>query len=81
VVGGVPFGNGALAHLLRNRVYLGAINHKVQGHPGEHAPIVERALFEAVRARLDENRLGKRRSRTSSEALLLGRIFDYRGYP
>src|SRR4051812_23947693 len=74
------FGNGALAHLLRNRVYRGEINHKAQSHPGEHEPIIERALFEAVRARLDEQRRGKRRSRTSSEALLLGRIFDDRGH-
>jgi site-specific DNA recombinase len=80
VVGGVPFGNGALAHLLRNRVYLGEINHKDRSHPGEHEPIVERALFEAAQARLDEQRRGKRRSRTSSEALLLGRIFDDRGH-
>ena len=43
VVGGVPFGNGALAHLLRNRVYRGEIYHKAQSHPGEHAPIVERS--------------------------------------
>jgi len=28
IVGGVPFTNGPLAHLLRNRVYLGEINHK-----------------------------------------------------
>jgi hypothetical protein len=50
VVGGVPFGNGALAHILRHRVYRGEINHKAQSHPGEHEPIVERALFEAVQA-------------------------------
>src|ERR671913_691909 len=30
--------------------------------------------------RLDEQRRGKRRSRTSSDALLLGRIFDDRGH-
>jgi hypothetical protein len=36
VVGGVPFGNGALAHILRNRVYRGEINHKDRSHPGEH---------------------------------------------
>jgi hypothetical protein len=47
--------------------------------PGEHEPIIERALFEAVQAKLYEQRRGKRRSRTSSEALLLGRIFDDRG--
>ena len=80
MVGGVPFGNGALAHLLRNRVYRGEINQKDRSHPGEHEPIVERALFEAVQAKLDEQRRGKRRSRTSSEALLLGRIFDDRGH-
>jgi site-specific DNA recombinase len=33
-----------------------------------------------VQARLDEQRLGQRRSRASSEALLLGRIFDDRGH-
>jgi hypothetical protein len=71
---------GALAHILRNRVYLGAINHKAQSHPGEHERIVERALFEAVQAKLTDKRRGKRRSRRSSEALLLGRIFDDRGH-
>jgi hypothetical protein len=30
--------------------YRGAINHKDRSHPGEHAPIIERALFEAVQA-------------------------------
>jgi hypothetical protein len=39
----------------------------------QHDPIFERALFDAVQARLDEQRRGKRRSRTSSEALFLGR--------
>jgi DNA invertase Pin-like site-specific DNA recombinase len=79
VVGGVPFTNGPLAHILRNRVYLGKINHKGQSHPGEHEPIIEHALFEAVQARLDDNRRGKRRCHTNSEALLQGRIFDDRG--
>ena len=80
IVGGVPFGNGALAHLLRNRVYRGEINHKDRSHPGEHDPIVERALFDAVQARLDEQRRGKRRSHVNSNALLQGRIFDDRGH-
>ena len=44
VVGGVPFTNGPLAHLLRNRVYLGEINHKGASHPGEHEPLVARAV-------------------------------------
>jgi hypothetical protein len=78
-------GRGGRRRALRQRrarsssaqpVYRGEINHKDRSHPGEHEPIIERALFEAVQAKLDEQRRGKRRSHTSSEALLLGRIFD-----
>src|SRR5215218_4653165 len=47
-IGGVPLTNGPLAHLLRNRVYLGELNHKGASYPGEHAAIVTRALFDAV---------------------------------
>ena len=36
-VGGVPLTNGPLAHILRNRVYLGELNHKGASYPGEHA--------------------------------------------
>src|SRR5215218_10726366 len=38
IIGGVPLTNGPLAHLLRNRVYVGELNHKGASHPGEHAP-------------------------------------------
>jgi hypothetical protein len=79
VIGGVPFTNGPLAHMLRNRVYLGKINHKGASHAGEHEPIIERDLFDAVQTKLTENRQGARKARASSEALLLGRIFDDRG--
>ena len=40
-VGGVPLTNGPLAHILRNRVYLGELNHKGASYPGEHAAIVD----------------------------------------
>ena len=39
-IGGVPLTNGPLAHILRNRVYLGELNHKGASYPGEHAAIV-----------------------------------------
>ena len=39
-VGGVPLTNGPLAHILRNRVYVGELNHKGASYPGEHAAIV-----------------------------------------
>ena len=76
--GGVPLTNGPLQHMLRNRVYLGELNHKGQSYPGEHKPIVSPELFAAVQARLDENRIERRRYRPS-EALLQGLIHDDRG--
>jgi len=40
--GGLPFGRGALYHLLANPVYVGKIRHKKVTYPGEHEAIVER---------------------------------------
>jgi site-specific DNA recombinase len=54
VMGGVPFGRGALFHLLRNRTYLGQIVHKDMAHPGEHAAVVPHELFDRVQQRLGE---------------------------
>jgi DNA invertase Pin-like site-specific DNA recombinase len=46
--GGVPFGCGALFHLLRNRFYIGEVNYKGQIYPGEQPPILDRDLFDQV---------------------------------
>ncbi|GBD49558.1 recombinase family protein [Methylopila sp. Yamaguchi] len=81
VAGGVPLTNGPLAHLLANRVYLGEINHKGRSYPGEHPPIVDPTLFEAVQGRIAANRSGQTTSRAASGALLLGRLIDDRGHP
>ena len=81
VVGGVPLTNGPLAYMLRNRMYLGEINHKGQSHPGEHDAIIAPDLFASVQDTLSSNRNGHRRKRVASQALLLGRIFDDRGHP
>jgi site-specific DNA recombinase len=78
VIGGVPLTLGPLAYMLRNRIYLGEINHREKSYPGEHPPILSQTLFDTVQAKLDEN-LNNRRRRAASEALLLGRIFDDRG--
>ena len=37
-------------------LYLGEINHRDKSYPGEHAPIIDPRLFEAVQAKLTENR-------------------------
>jgi site-specific DNA recombinase len=47
--GGIPFGRGALYYLLSNRFYIGEVKYKNEILPGEQPPIMDRALFEAVR--------------------------------
>src|SRR5215216_618850 len=79
VRGGTGFGKGALAHLLRNRIYLGEIRHQGRTYPGEHEPIIDRDLFDAVQAKLTVQAQASRQARAGSGALLLGRIFDDRG--
>jgi hypothetical protein len=78
-VGGIPLTNGPLVHLLRNRTYVGEINHKGKSYPGEHQPIVPAELFDAVQAKLTAKVNGYRMRRVASGALLLGRLYDDRG--
>ncbi|MFL6306597.1 MAG: recombinase family protein [Candidatus Sulfotelmatobacter sp.] len=79
-VGGISFTRGPLAHLLRNRFYIGEVVFKGETLAGEQPAIVDPGLFEAVQATLDEQVTNHKVSRTKSEALLLGRIFDDRGH-
>jgi site-specific DNA recombinase len=37
IIGGIPFTKGPLAYLLKNRMYIGEINHGRQSYPGEHS--------------------------------------------
>jgi site-specific DNA recombinase len=78
-IGGIPFTRGPLAYLLRNRFYIGEVVFKDQICPGEHPPILDRGLFEAVQQRLAEQHHGYQATAGGSEALLMGRIFDDRG--
>ena len=75
-VGGIPFTRGPLAHLLRNRFYIGEVTFKGEILQGEQPAILDRDLFDAVQAKLDEQANNHKRTRTRSEALLTGRIFD-----
>src|SRR5204862_389928 len=43
--GGIRFGVGSLAHLLKNRFYVGEVVYRGEVHRGEHEPILDRALF------------------------------------
>ena len=79
-VGGIPFTRGPLAYLLRNRFYIGKVIFKGETLPGEQSAIVDQDLFDAVQAKLNEQINNHRVSRTKSEALLLGRIYNDRGH-
>src|ERR1700730_8597254 len=78
-VGGIPFTRGPLAHLLRNRFYIGEVPFKGEVLHGEQPRILDRDLFDAVQAKLSEQTTNHRTTRMNSEALLTGRLFDDRG--
>ena len=52
---GKPITTGLIYDILNNRTYLGELRHKDQWHKGEHPPLVERSLWDAVRAILAKN--------------------------
>jgi site-specific DNA recombinase len=80
VIGGKPFSRGALYLMLRNHTYRGEIVHNGQSHPGEHPPIIEQALWDAVQMRLAGNTAERNSAtRTHQLSLLAGMLFDAAG--
>jgi site-specific DNA recombinase len=77
--GGIPFGVGPLTHLLHNRFYIGEVVYRGKAHRGEHKPIVDQAVFEAVQTRLAASATARQLRLKGSPALLAGCIFDDRG--
>jgi len=75
-IGGRRFGVGALAHLLKNRFYIGEVVYRGDVHRGEHEPILDSALFLAVQDKLAAQAVARRCRLCGSPALLTGRIFD-----
>src|SRR5437899_10997815 len=78
-VGGIPFSRGPLAHFLRKRFYTGDVVFKGEVLPGEQPAILDRELFDAVQAKLNEQRNNHSVARDKSKSLLIGRIYDDRG--
>jgi len=80
VIGGKPFSRGALYLMLRNRTYRGEIVHTGQFHPGEHPPIIDHPLWDAVQMRLAGNTAERNAgTRTHQPSLLTGVLFDAAG--
>src|SRR5580704_12110206 len=78
-IGGGRFGIGALAHLLKNRFYLGEVVYRGEVHRGDHTPILDRELFEAVQEKFAAQAVERRCRLRGASALLAGRLFDERG--
>jgi site-specific DNA recombinase len=79
-IGGIPFTRGPLSYLLRNRFFVGEVVYKGEALPGPQPPILDRALFDAVQAKLADQDNNHIRTRLRSKALLVGKIYDNRGH-
>jgi site-specific DNA recombinase len=79
-IGGIPFTRGPLSYLLRNRFFVGEVVYKGEVLPGPQPPILDRALFDAVQAKLAEQHNNHVQTRLGSEAILVGKIYDDRGH-
>jgi site-specific DNA recombinase len=80
VIGGKPFSRGAFYLMLQNRTYRGEILHNGQSHRGEHRPIVDQPLWDAVQAQLASNTAERcSGARTRRPSLLTGMLFDADG--
>src|SRR6185369_8059042 len=66
-VGGIPFTRGPLAHLLCNRFYLGEVVFKGEVLAGEQPAILDRDLFDAVQAKLNDHRNNRTVARGKSD--------------
>jgi len=80
ISGGKPFARGALYLMLQNRLYRGEIVHKEQSHPGEHPPIIDQPLWDAVQAQVAGNAAQRNEGgKTRQPSLLAGMLFDRDG--
>jgi site-specific DNA recombinase len=77
--GGVRLTYGPLAHLLKNRIYLGEVGHKGQWFAAEHKPIIDQATFDQVQEIMKANAITRRHKRTENGAFLSGLIYDDHG--
>src|SRR3981081_4069661 len=70
--GGRPLTKPRLYELLRNVVYVGQVRYKQEGHPGEHAAIVDAGLWQQVQDLLSAHGSAAARGGRRSSGALLG---------
>src|SRR6202030_3358862 len=78
--GGIPFGRGALYYVLSNHFYIGEVKYKNEILPGEQPPIMDPALFDAVRQKSLDQWSHRTILRNKSDQLLTGLLFDDAGH-
>ncbi len=75
--GGARFTRGQIYKLLANPIYVGEIAHGERRYPGQHAAIVDRAIWDRVQQQLASNAHEHRsRVNASDPSLLAGVIVD-----
>lgn len=80
ITGGAEFSRGALYTLLSNPMYIGKIRHKGESHPGQHDPIMDMPLWDAVQAGMTANRAPRQlAARKVDPSPLAGKLFDEEG--
>jgi site-specific DNA recombinase len=76
----VAASRGALYYLLGNRFYIGEVKYKNEILPGQQPPIMDRALFEAVREKSLAQWSHRTVTRNRSDHMLAGLLFDDAGH-
>lgn len=78
--GGRPFSRGNLQRILTNPIYIGKITHFDQVYAGQHPPIIDEKVWDAVQIKLTDNRQAHElRPKAPSDSLLTGILFDSKG--
>lgn len=80
IMGGRPIAKMGMHRMLRDRIYIGQIEHKKNGTfaKGEHEPIIPEDLFNRVQIALAKNSNEKSQS-TRTPNLLTGKLFNHNG--
>jgi site-specific DNA recombinase len=75
-----PMSRGALYLMLSNRIYVGEVAHRDKHFAGEHAAIVNTAIFDAAQTMLATNRNGHQSGASFDQpSLLAGLLWDEHG--
>lgn len=72
---GRPIDQQYLFKLLRNRIYLGEVQHRDKSFPGQHEAIIDQDTWDLVHAFIERRKQGPRKSITQHSALLTGLLY------